>query len=389
MALAKQRTGWGWGGVPAINFNSDDGAGGGVLLNFFNYKDGGYDPYYLKIKPIIFFTTGGKQDHTFFIDSPYLLGHGWRFNLRIRFKNENYFPFYGFGNDSEYNDKYIETGDNAGYLGKDYYTYKARQLKFIVNFQKALALNKYNKPKYSLLLGYGFSSNKNEFNNNEGFDTKIKEYVDSEEISQNEFKGYFNSYLKTGLIYDTRDNEPAPNTGVWSSILIEGYTKLVGSETNFARITLTDRRYFPILKNLVFANRILYEKLAGDTPFSMFYPFGGSVKADEGVGGYRTIRGQLKNRYIGPEKMFVNMELRYKFYDFEFMNQDFYLAVNGFCDFGRVWHDDDKEGGLKNLKVGKGFGLHLGWNENFIIYGEMGFGHEAGSQIYIDVGYLF
>ena len=73
---AKERTGWGWGGVPALNYNADDGFGYGVLLNLFDYRDGGYAPYYLKIKPIIFFTTGGKQDHTFFVDSPYLLGNG-------------------------------------------------------------------------------------------------------------------------------------------------------------------------------------------------------------------------------------------------------------------------------------------------------------------------
>lgn len=389
----KERTGWGWGGVPAINYNSDDGAGYGVLLNLFNYKDGGYAPYYFKIKPIIFFTTEGKQDHTFFVDSPYLLGNDWRINFRIRFKKENYFPFYGLGNDSEFDEDYIETDNDGNALdplhGKHYYTFQSTQLKCILNLQRALLKRDNGKPKLSLLLGYGFADNSNEENENEGIKTKVKKFIDDGKISQKEFDGYFNSYLKSGLIYDTRDNEPAPNNGVWSSILVEAYTKLVGSETNFTRITLTDRRYYTVMRNLVFANRVLYETVVGDAPFSMFYPFGGSVKVDEGVGGYRTLRGQLKNRYLGKEKVFMNTELRYKFYDFVFLNQDFYLTASMFYDIGRVWHEEESESGLKNLKTGKGFGLHIGWNENFIFYAEMGFGPEAGSQLYMDVGYLF
>ncbi len=163
------------------------------------------------------------------------------------------------------------------------------------------------------------------------------------------------------MIYDSRDNETAPNIGSWSSALVEIYSKLVGSERDFNRITITDRRYFTIFEKLVFANRVLYEKILGDVPFSMYYPFGGSVRTDEGLGGSRTICGILKNRYLGDEKLFVNMELRYRFYNFTFLKQDFYIALNTFYDFGRVWHDDDIEGGLKNFKIGKGFGLHIGY----------------------------
>ena len=106
-AEQKERTGWGWGGVPALNYNTDDGFGYGILLDLFNYKDGGYSPCYFKINPIIFFTTGGKQDHTLFFDAPYLLGKGMRFNVRLRFKMEDFYPYYGLGNDSEYHESYI------------------------------------------------------------------------------------------------------------------------------------------------------------------------------------------------------------------------------------------------------------------------------------------
>lgn len=392
-AEQKERTGWGWGGVPALNYNTDDGFGYGILLDLFNYKDGGYSPYYFKINPIIFFTTGGKQDHTLFFDAPYLLGKGMRFNVRLRFKMEDFYPYYGLGNDSEYHESYIKTDDDNNSLdtlhGKHFYTVQCDEVILISNFQKALVYREDGKPKISALAGLGVIHVNTLENDNEGINTKYREDISADILTSKDTKKAFNNFLKFGIIYDTRDNEPAPNTGVWTDLVGEWYTKLIGSDHQFLRLTFTDRRYFQIFEKLVYANRILVENIFGDAPFSMLYPVGGSFRFDEGLGGYRTIRGAYKNRYIGTTKFLMNMELRYRFYEFTFANQDFYLAANIFYDFGRVWHVKDKEGGFKNLHDGKGLGLHVGWNENFIVYAEMGFNKEAGSQLYIDIGYLY
>jgi len=392
---SENRTGWGWGGVPAINYNADDGFGYGVLVNFFNYRDGGYNPYYYKIKTQIFKTTGGKQDHILFFDSPYLLGKGLRFNVRLRYKTEDYFSYFGLGNDTKYDSEFIETDDDDNptnpdkYKGNDYYTSKSKQIRLLANLQKALIYGKNDKPKLSALVGLGILQASGDINENDAHLTKLSEDLANDIISQKEIDGGMNNYLKFGLIYDTRDNEPAPNSGAWSSILSEFYTKYIGSDFDFVRLTLTDRRYFSITKKLVYANRFVYEKCFGDAPFIMYYPYGSSMKADEGLGGNKSIRGIFKNRFIGPEKMFLNMELRYKFFNFNFANQDFYLAANVFYDLGRVWHENDEEKGLKNLHAGKGLGLHIGWNDNFIISIDNGFSEDAGSQLYIDVGYMF
>jgi outer membrane protein assembly factor BamA len=191
------------------------------------------------------------------------------------------------------------------------------------------------------------------------------------------------------LVYDSRDNEPAPNRGVWTDIVGEWYTGLIGSDNDFLRLTLTDRRYFTLRKNLVYANRIIVENIFGEAPLLLYYPLGGSFRIDEGVGGYRSIRGAYKNRYVGSAKFIMNMELRYRFYDFQFAGQDFYLTANAFFDFGRVWHENDLKGDFTNLHTGKGGGVHIGWNENFIVYAEMAFNAESGSQLYIDIGFLF
>jgi len=226
----------------------------------------------------------------------------------------------------------------------------------------------------------------NSFNKNDNIKTKLE--CDSLTISKKEFDVGMNSFLKFRLIGDTRDNEPAPNTGMWTEILGEWYAKLIRSDYNFLRLAVTDRRYFQIFKKLVDANRIFFENIPGNPPFYMLYPYGSSVKADEGLGGYRSLRGVFKNRYIGTYKIFMNMELRYKFYEFSMLNQNFYLATNLFYNVGRVWYDESLNG-LSNLHSGKGIGLHVAWNENFIVYGEIGYSKEAKSQLYIDIDYLF
>lgn len=391
--LGGERTGWGWGGVPALNYNADDGFGYGVLFDLFNYSKGGYSPYYFRINPILFFTTGGKQDHTLFFDSPYLLGQGWRFNIRLRYKDENYYPYYGLGNDAKYEADWIATDEDGNSLdtlhGKHYYTMQNNQLILIANFQKGLKIRPDGKPLISALFGVGGIKVRVAKNKNAGLPTKFEEDINSGLLKDRDTRDALNSYYKLGLIYDSRDNEPAPNCGIWTDLLVEWYTRLIGSDNEFWRLTFTDRRYWQLQPRLVYANRMMVEKIFGNAPFTMLYPFGSSFRADEGLGGYRTLRGVLKNRYIGTAKFLVNMELRYRLVDFKLGKNDFYLAANGFFDWGRVWHREDLKGGLSNLHFGKGAGLHLAWNENFIVYAEMGFSKEAGSQLYVDIGYLY
>lgn len=391
--MAKERTGWGWGGVPAINYNADEGFGYGMIFDIFNYAKGGYSPYYFKIDNQIFFTTGGKQDHTIFFDSPYILGNGFRISVRTRYKKEKFQPYYGLGNDSEFDPSYIEVDEDGNSLdslhGKHYYTFNSEQIIFYTNILKALKYREDGRPLISVLGGLGFYQLGCGANDNGGIPTKFEEDLNAGILKKRDTDKSFNDYLKFGLVYDSRDNEPAPNRGVWTDIVGEWYTGLIDSDNDFLRLTLTDRRYFTLRKNLVYANRIIVENIFGEAPLLLYYPLGGSFRIDEGVGGYRSIRGAYKNRYVGSAKFIMNMELRYRFYDFQFAGQDFYLTANAFFDFGRVWHENDLKGDFTNLHTGKGGGVHIGWNENFIVYAEMAFNAESGSQLYIDIGFLF
>ncbi len=385
------RTGWGWGGVPAINYNADEGFGYGVVGNIYNYADGGYSPYYWTVQPQIFFTTGGKQEHWLWFDSPYLLGNGIRLTAELKMLKQLYNPYYGIGNDSKYNeliakvDKDDVPEDTTVFLDKHYYTYYRERLSLKADFMKALSTHENGRPKLSVLLGFGVVSTKNDTN---GTISKLAEDLAAGTVSQSEIDGGFTNYLKIGVVHDTRDNEPAPNRGHWSDFVIEWYPKLLGSDYQYTRMTVTDRRYFSIMKKLVFAQRLLFEKNFGDIPFYDMTFYGSSFKVDEGLGGSKSLRGVLKNRFLGQTKFFANFEFRFRFLEFSAVGQDFYLATNEFVDLGKVWAEDD-ETDFSNIHMGYGAGLHIGWNENFIIAVDGGTSNETGLQLYIGLGYLF
>jgi hemolysin activation/secretion protein len=115
-----------------------------------------------------------------------------------------------------------------------------------------------------------------------------------------------------------------------------------------------------------------------------------SFKQQEGLGGAKSVRGVLKNRFAGRGMMLWNAELRYRALDFAAAGKPFHLVLSAFADAGRVW-----EGGLQadqlfdDLHRGYGGGLHVGMGENFTVAADAGTSSETGLQIYIGLGYLY
>ncbi len=84
---AQESTGptvWEPTGLPALNYDSDEGFGYGVLFELYNYGDGGYSPYRFTIQPTVFLTTGGRRQFNLFFDAPHLLPEGWRIDALLR-----------------------------------------------------------------------------------------------------------------------------------------------------------------------------------------------------------------------------------------------------------------------------------------------------------------
>jgi len=243
--------------------------------------------------------------------------------------------------------------------------------------------------------------------------TLYDEYVSWNIISEKEKNGGFIPLLKAGVVFDTRDNEPNPMKGMWTEAFIFGAPGLNG-EKGFVKFNITHRQYFTIIKrDLSFAYRIAYQgKIAGEVPFYYQPQIETSLMKDQiGLGGSKTIRGIRRNRVIGDGVVYGNLELRWKPVHFNFINQKFYLGLNGFLDFGQVIQKVDflskvsvpietiqsqtdyfNFSGGEKLHMSYGAGLRIAMNQNFVVsldYGRAINPQDGEKGMYIGLNYLF
>jgi hypothetical protein len=242
--------------------------------------------------------------------------------------------------------------------------------------------------------------------------TLYDQYVDWGIISEKEKAGGFFTNVKGGIVYDSRDNEPNPMKGIWSEAVVY---QSFNTDFTFTKIALTHRQYFTLVqKYLSFAYRLGYQGIiAGDAPFYLL-PYQVSSFANtsnvDGLGGSKTVRGMVRNRVVGEAVAYGNLELRWKVSHFNFINQNFYLALNPFMDFGQVLKErkilkpssailptgetlsDYFKEGKDGVHITYGCGLHLAMNQNFIIAADLGFpaNEQDGKMgLYIGLNFLF
>lgn len=420
----KVKSGFNFGALPAISFDSDLGFQYGLIGNLFNYGDGSYYPdYKWSLYGEWSRTTKGSGTNQLFFDSKYLLPHGIRITADLSFLTEKALDFYGFnGFEVTYHPEF-EDDDSANdiYKSRMYYRHERKLTRISFDFQGKL----YGK-NWKWLAGFGRYDNKiatvdiEKLNKGLDDDEKLPDiatlydkYVDFGFIKPDEADGGGFNTLKLGIVYDSRDNEPNPEHGFWIEAMTMTAPSFLGnSESAFTKLALIYRHYVPIVANKVtLAYRLGYQgTLDGETPFYM-QPFmittNTKVTKNDGLGGAKSLRGILRNRVIGDAFTYANLELRYKFLQFTKWNQNFYLALSGFGDFGMVTKpieidrsllpalenysdyfdlDDDK------LHTAFGAGLHIAMNQNFILavdYGLAADERDGKSGMYISIGFLF
>lgn len=419
----KIKKGWNFGILPVVGFNSDIGFQYGGLVDLYHYGDGSlYPKYFHSLYFEVSRTTKGGGINQFFYDSEKLIP-GVRVTGDLTYLTEKALNFYGFnGYEAVYNPEWEDDSQgSATYKTRMFYRHERKLLRLGLDFTKELSL----KHLY-WLAGVGFFNTRTAPVDLEKLNKGLSggdalpdvpglydEYVSWGIISQKETQPGFNTVLKLGIIYDSRDNEPNPNKGIWSEILVATAPKMMGDGNfGFAKLAITHRQYFPLLKNrLTLAYQLAYQgTIGGKVPFYlqpyMIKSFAKTTTID-GLGGARNIRGILRNRVVGDGVAYGNAELRYKFLKFRWINQNFYLAVNAFADAGMVVQkiDVDKSGipaeidkleyfgeSTDKPHVSLGGGLRVVMNENFIIAADYGVAldkRDGKSGTYIGFGYLF
>lgn len=398
------------GAIPVVAFDADKGFQYGALANLFHFGDGSLYPKYKHSLYLEWsrFTKGSKVNQLAY-DSKYLIPNV-RTSAELSYCSELALDFYGFnGYQSNF---YADTSSSYYRMSRNFFRAK-------VDFTGKLSSN-----HLFWEAGYHFTRlntgviNKDKIN--EGKDpedqftgkTLYEQFLDWGIIDPKQATGGTVSHVRLGLMYDTRDFEPNPMKGVWTEAHLILAPSFLGTTHPYARFSVTHRQYFTLIpRNLSFAYRLNYQgALAGTTPFYMipFYTVVGAGYDRDGVGGYRTVRGIMRNRIQGQDMAFFNTELRWKFWHFVAFNQNVYLGLSSFFEGGAVTRDNEPwsinpdtkaeyenylaQGSNESLHMSAGLGFRFVMNENFILAFEYGkpFNKQDGKGgMYLNTGFLF
>lgn len=361
--------------LPGVNFDADEGFGYGVLAETYQYGAGDAAPYVWTLQPTVFLTTKGRRDLQVFFDSPHLLRGGWRLTGFIGTERQIATPYYGLGNATEY-DPALDAEDGAN---PRYYRFGRTRNSGTFTLQRYLA-----HTPVRMLLGAGLERTSLVPIPEETVTTLFAlDFGAAEE-------DLWSNFVRAGLVWDTRDRETGPRSGVWTDLLVQWVDESLGADFGFTRWTFTDRRYFSLTNRLVFAHRYLVQNVSEGAPAYALFRVETSFKQQEGLGGANTVRGVLKNRFVGRGMLVWNAELRWHAVDFDLAGRAFRTTLSAFVDQGRVWEDGLRfDEVFSDLHRGFGGGLRLGMGENFVVALDVGTSSETGAPIYIGLGYLY
>jgi len=433
------KTGLNYGPLPAVAYDADKGFQYGALLNIFNYGDGtNYPNYDSKWYFETSFFTKGSQLYQVMYDNKELIP-GVRWSSAISAAVDKAMDFYGFnGYQSYLNADAIAAGkEGTSYLFTPFYRVSRVQLlaktDFIGQINDNLSWEAGYHASYFKLSGIDYA------NINKG-KTDAQAYPETEPtlfdsyckwglISEEEANGGFTSSVRLGLVYDTRDKEGAPSKGIWAEAHLQAAPKWLGTENPFYRYSLTWRNYLPLVTNdvLTFAYRLNYEGTLGDNaPFYVlpYITVMGENCDKDGMGGYRTVRGILRDRVCGLDMASYNAEFRWRFTRFTLGNQNIALGLSVFSDgsvvtrgrdmtfnYSKSAADYNAQLALYNkyvntseadkLHITAGAGFRFIMNENFIVALEYGkpltnlmknsanYNQDGTGAFYINTGFLF
>lgn len=423
------KDGFSLGGVPVVAYDSDIGFKYGALLNLYWYNKDRYPRYDHSIYMEWSRTTKGNGINQITYDSDQLIP-GIRSFLEFSYLTEKALDFYGFNGYQAVYDYDFERPPGDGIESPDrlYYKHARQLLRIKADFQGEII-----GKKFRWLGGVAYYGNKIQAVDVEGLNedkdedllgpnSLYQDYIDWGVIKADQASGGNHTLLKAGLVYDTRDNEPLPFSGVWTEAQLHYVPSfLSNTDYSYARLVLTHRQYFTIIPEwLNVAYRLSYQgKIAGEMPFYMLpYLYNTAPKlTTDGVGGSKTVRGVKRNRIVGDGFAYGNFEVRGKILRGTVLNQNVYVALSAFADAGMVTQKyqfstdgiptepvngqpgyGDRPESVIDLDakeiphVGFGGGVHIALNENFIItvdYGMAAKKDDGDSGLYINLNFLF
>jgi hypothetical protein len=406
------KTGWNFGVLPAVSFDSNLGLQYGGLINLFYFGNGSAYPSYLHsiYAEVSQYTKGTTVFRTYY-DSKYLLP-GLRATIDVAYLTDKMMKLHGFnGYQAAYRADYLSK------YGEGFYSYDRKLFRIVSSLQGSIG------KRLSWVAGIDLYSYRTGVIDRSKLklqdDTTAYEYyVRYSGVRSEEAGGGTHLYLKGGLIYDTRDFEPNPMRGLCTELLLLFSPDLAGRGNTHAKLSLVHRQYFTILpQTLSFAYRVGYQgTLFGSTPWYLqqnFHVLMLRKTLSEGLGSNSTMRGVVRNRIVGDGIAFANAELRWKFAHFRLIGQNFYVATNPFVDVGMSVQPYRKgeltqmqesinryvadpptlvTGSKETPHTAAGIGMQIVMNQNFIVSVDFGKAldeRDGSTGTYVGLNYIF
>ena len=427
------KKGWNFGPLPVVGFNSDLGFQYGACVDIFNYGDGSrYPKFDYKMNLEVSAYTKGSLNLRFYGDYYNLIPNS-RLFVDAGYFTDKRFEFYGFNGFASpyYNDLYVlkqQSFENFNpNFNSIFYRMDRKQFRFNSSLRSKFGFGEHFY--YGVGLSY-FNYNMGRINiHNEEYlydeqMTLYELYRESGLIRANEADGGNVTQVKLAFIYDSKNHDSDPTQGAYFEATLTGAPDIIDGE-GYSHITFNAvwQQYIPIVEeNLTFAYRLVTQNvIAGEIPYyamfnsnMLFY----KKMSTDAMGGANSVRGINRNRVIGAGYAWLNAEFRWKVAGFQFINQNWNIALNPFFDAGIVtqsyrleeqktaWETIEKNynisgyeenliysGEKEGLHTSAGCGLKLIMNRNFIISAEAAKALDArdgkGMKVYIGFNYLF
>lgn len=421
------KTGLNFGPLPAIAYDADKGFQYGAILMIYDYGDGHNYPNYDNKTYLEYsrFTKGSQLIQVQYDAKELIPNTRWSSALKINL--DKAFDFYGFnGYGSFYDfDRILEGKEGSAFGFSPFYRMKKNDISFKSDFigninpclkwEAGVFIRSYSIGE----IDYA-SINKGKDETAaypESMPTLYSLYRKAGVISEEEAGGGISSGFRLGMVFDSRDKEGAPTSGIWAEGHVTAALPLV-SKIPYYRYSFTWRQYFPLVSRdvLTFAYRLNYEGNFGNKAPFYALPFMtamGEKNDADGMGGYSTTRGIMRTRVVGLDMAAYTVELRWRPIRFTLWNQNIGIGLSMFSDGCMATRSVDT-GALsqieefKVLGTGKdsphvtfGAGARFIMNENFIVAAEYGtplshylknspiHNQDGSGAFYINLGYTF
>jgi outer membrane protein assembly factor BamA len=180
--------------------------------------------------------------------------------------------------------------------------------------------------------------------------------------------------FRFGLVFDTRNDEVAPRSGV----LLQAIHALADSalgDLSYQRTTFSAQGYVPMHERLSVNIRGFVQHTSGTPGIGTIDLLEQSDAPLIGMGGARTHRALLDRRFLGDDLYFFNLDARYILTRVPTL---YTVTLVGFYDTGRVFFAEDFTFTTKGLKHGGGAGIILQIFRAGLLGTTLGFGPDGG-----------